>query len=419
MNPSAENIVLLAKQHQIEELERLVSTGDFVEVVGNLIHSLQAERGASSLYIASSGKRFSNARKDIIQESTLLEERLRELFAVLLKNATYANAKMLSLMAWVLLGLDDIGLLRQKIDGLKLAATEAITAYSRLIAGLISLIFEVADTAIDPRISVQLVALFNLVQGKELAGQERALGSYSFGSGVIGKEHQQRVIHLIDSQDRHFDIFCELADKRLLTKWHPIQDSPAVAQLERLRRLLTSKNALQSLDSNLSEGWFESSSTRLTDIWELQCALVDLIQETSAHLISEAKADLQDVEGLLKHLRENPPARADMSDRFFDPSIPVELALGFVAPVGNEHNSGKTIIDLLQTQSRKLVDMEMELVAAKKSLAERKTIERAKGLLMTRFNISEDDAYKKMRSTAMEKKLRLADVAGTIISLAD
>ena len=62
-----------------------------------------------------------------------------------------------------------------------------------MISGLIALIFDLSDTVIDVRISNFLVSLFNLIQGKELAGQERAIGAYAFASGSMTPDNQQRL----------------------------------------------------------------------------------------------------------------------------------------------------------------------------------------------------------------------------------
>ncbi|MCM2294898.1 ANTAR domain-containing protein [Rhodoferax sp.] len=52
-------------------------------------------------------------------------------------------------------------------------------------------------------------------------------------------------------------------------------------------------------------------------------------------------------------------------------------------------------------------------------LKERKLIDRAKGLLMQRQNLSEDEAFRKMRKTAMDKGLKLAEVAQRMLDVAD
>jgi len=60
-----------------------------------------------------------------------------------------------------------------------------------------------------------------------------------------------------------------------------------------------------------------------------------------------------------------------------------------------------------------------ELDQAKTTLAERKTIERAKGILMRKRGVSEEEAYRLLRSAAMERGERLATVAERVIAAAD
>lgn len=415
---SVPDIVLLAKQHEIEALQRLASNTRLAGVVGHLIHALQSERGATSIFLASAGERFAATRRGMVQESAAVEQRLRAEFEAQLEQAAFANPKLISLMAWVLLGLDALSELRLRAADQQLTASEAVAAYSRLIAGMVSLIFEVADAAIDPEISTLLVAFFNLVQGKELAGQERAIGSLSFASGVCDGAHQQRVLHLIDAQERNFQVFCDFAEEAEVAQWQTIQNAPFIAMLERLRRVLCSTRPGAALDANLSDTWFACCSERLTEIWSLQCALVERLQARCATLIAGAERDLQDSEGLLGVLRANPPASAGLIDRFFDPQVPVEQALGFMPPDEHGIHHGQSLVDVLQAQSQRLASMENELAAARRALNERKTIERAKGILMARFNISEDAAYRKLRTASMDQNRRLVDVAEAALALA-
>lgn len=418
MDLTAEKIVLAAKQHQIGEFKNLAESSKFVGVVGLLVHNLQSERGASSIYLASAGVRFADIRLELAAESARVEQQLRRFFEQRLEQGAAGNARLVYLMAWVLLGLDELPELRRRISERKLSAEESLAAFSRLIAGLISLIFEVADAAIDPRISGLLVAFFNLVQAKELAGQERAVGALSFASGVCDGEHQQRVIHLLEAQERHFQVFGEFAEAAMTKQWEDMQEAPYMAQLERLRRILCTVKPGAPLDPDKSDKWFESCSARLTDIWLLQQKLVEHLQTRCAELIAEAEADLQDSEGLLRSLRENPPARAGLADRFFDPAIPVESALSFAPPVGSEPGQGQSIIDVLQAQTQRLASMETELASARRALEERKIIERAKGILMSRFKLSEEAAYKRLRTASMEQNMQMAEVAESVLAMA-
>ncbi|APV52201.1 hypothetical protein BWI17_22525 [Betaproteobacteria bacterium GR16-43] len=59
-----------------------------------------------------------------------------------------------------------------------------------------------------------------------------------------------------------------------------------------------------------------------------------------------------------------------------------------------------------------------ELSDAKSQLADRKVIERAKGLIMKQRGVSEEEAFRSLRNLAMEKNLKLGEVARQVISIA-
>lgn len=60
-----------------------------------------------------------------------------------------------------------------------------------------------------------------------------------------------------------------------------------------------------------------------------------------------------------------------------------------------------------------------ELAEARGQLADRKTIDRAKALLMQRHQIGEPEAYGRIRKAAMDKGLKMADIAQRIVDAAD
>ena len=60
-----------------------------------------------------------------------------------------------------------------------------------------------------------------------------------------------------------------------------------------------------------------------------------------------------------------------------------------------------------------------DLSDAQTQLADRKLIERAKGLVMKQKSIGEDDAYRLLRKMAMDRNAKLADVAEQIVGLSE
>lgn len=79
----------------------------------------------------------------------------------------------------------------------------------------------------------------------------------------------------------------------------------------------------------------------------------------------------------------------------------------------------KPILDAAITRFHMFTRVRVELAATKAALAERKTIDRAKGLLMKAKGLSEEEAYALLRKAAMDQGRRVADVANALITAAD
>lgn len=79
----------------------------------------------------------------------------------------------------------------------------------------------------------------------------------------------------------------------------------------------------------------------------------------------------------------------------------------------------KPVLDVAMARFQHEEGLRRELANARNQLQERKTIERAKGILMTRQRCDEQQAYALLRKTAMDKGLKLAEVAQRVIDVAD
>lgn len=79
----------------------------------------------------------------------------------------------------------------------------------------------------------------------------------------------------------------------------------------------------------------------------------------------------------------------------------------------------KPVLDVALARFNQDQKLRAELSDTKNKLAERKLMERAKGLLMKRHALSEDEAYQKLRHLAMNKNLKLSEVAQRILDVED
>ena len=86
----------------------------------------------------------------------------------------------------------------------------------------------------------------------------------------------------------------------------------------------------------------------------------------------------------------------------------------------------RPILDVAMARFQHEQQLRQELAATRSELHElstelkdRKVIDRAKGLLMQRQQLSEEAAYAKLRKTAMDKNLKLVDVAQRMLDVVD
>jgi len=77
----------------------------------------------------------------------------------------------------------------------------------------------------------------------------------------------------------------------------------------------------------------------------------------------------------------------------------------------------KPILDVAILRFKVFQKMREELDKAKSDLASRKIVERAKGLLMEQRKLSEEEAYKLLRNTAMKDGKSILDIADNLISI--
>jgi response regulator NasT len=78
----------------------------------------------------------------------------------------------------------------------------------------------------------------------------------------------------------------------------------------------------------------------------------------------------------------------------------------------------KAIVDMAISRFNLFERMRTDLAAARTELADRKVIDRAKGILMKTRRIPEEEAFAMLRKTAMNQGRKLAEVAQSVVTAA-
>lgn len=77
------------------------------------------------------------------------------------------------------------------------------------------------------------------------------------------------------------------------------------------------------------------------------------------------------------------------------------------------------LLQVARSRFAEIQRLNNELVKTRSELADRKIIDRAKGIIMKARGLSEDEAFKAMRKLAMDRNKRISEVAEQIIAAAE
>lgn len=412
---NAESFLLAAKRSEINALHHLMLSSKLVIVVSNIIHELQKERGLSNCYLVSEGQRLASEYAEAMEATNALLQTFQQTLGTLdLEHCGSSTTRLYNSLAYALHTLEGLPNIRSSIASCSLSATENTKFFNHLIAGLLTVIFEAADVSNDPDITRILVALFNFLQGKEYAGQERAWGVIGFTTGTFSNGSREQIKALQDAQQNCLDIFSEFSTILPAAQLRQLESNEATSELQRMRQLIARFRSGDSLPTSIGEVWFQAASARIDSMLDIANQLTHELEQLCQSKLSQAEEELRLHEEHLVLLAsyEEPPMSAltAMDTQSKDTSI--NLSRGVHIKLAG------SIYELVQRQSEHLRQVSEELASAKQTLNERKLIEKAKGILMMSQHVSEEDAYKQLRQAAMTGNKRIIDIAENIISVA-
>ena len=139
-------------------------------------------------------------------------------------------------------------------------------------------------------------------------------------------------------------------------------------------------------------------------------------------IIIDSESDARDVlEHIVIATRDEPRPIVLFTDDQDRTSMDAAIDAGVSAYIvaGLQAERVKPVLDVALARFRRERRLLDELSDTRRQLADRKLVERAKGLLMAKSGLSEDQAYQKLRSMAMNRKLKLAELAQRVLDVED
>ncbi|MGS2872816.1 nitrate regulatory protein NasR [Enterobacter huaxiensis] len=375
-SPGATEWFQRAKVKRHEQLSRLAQLGALVNGISRVVHMLQCERGASNVWLCSQGMLYAPECK---ASRALVDEQLAALHPLLNAQFPLPGSTVCERIANALQSLESLSALRDGVTKQNIPAPQAMEHYSRMLRHVLSIVPQLSDSIDDPQIAGRFVALYSLMQGKELVGQERALGAIGFTRGFFDDETRQRLVDRIDGQQACFDVFLSHSSADVQEMF--THGCLPVLEIEQLRREACTRQPAAD-DGDTALRWFALQTARLEHLRTLEeVAIADLMTAVEARRHSETLyvADEGD----------------DLLTRFPD----------------------KPLLPLVRQQAREIEQLSRQLASLRDTLEERKIIDKAKSVLMAHRQLSEEQAWTALRKMAMDKNQRMVDIARALLTV--
>lgn len=396
MTFSALSFVHESKKSEIASLEQLLQLGRLVGAVSQMIHELQRERGTANIFLCSQGETWQGQFTARMAQVHKAQQAVSQLLERLELDAqhTLNAARLFSRIAAVLHSHSTLPQLRQQILALGISQPQAMRGYNEAIRTHLALVFETVDISGDPAISRALLAMFSFMQGKELAGQERAIAAAGFAARHFDDAAHQQLLDLIESQERCFQTFTEFADSASLALWQQ-QLTQDRSDFERYRRIACTRVTPDGEPGDVALRWFMVSSSRIDGMKALEDSLEAALMACCRERIREAQTALV--------LQQQNIEQLPQVENHYAALLPPQLS--------------RSILEMVEQQYRQLQALDAELGRLRVMLAERKLVEQAKGILIQQHGLTEAQAHKTLLDMAMKQNKKLADIAEMMLAV--
>ncbi|RCK53957.1 chemotaxis protein [Thalassospira profundimaris] len=253
--------VIGARYQEMNELSKIRGLASLAGEIGETVHELQKERGASAGFIGSGGKEFG---AQLQEQRTLSDQKITALNDALsgFDMDRYDLELQSKIMAFTR-QVDQIGKTRIAVDALDLKVPDVVGFYTGIITSMLGTVNEAAQLSNDPEILRFIASYNNFMQAKERAGLERATGAVGFGMGKFEPALYRRFIELITLQDGYLSVFKEFANPDLTNFYNQTMADPAVKKVADLRAIALNYPVTGTTNDVAGSDWFATITQKI------------------------------------------------------------------------------------------------------------------------------------------------------------
>jgi methyl-accepting chemotaxis protein len=261
---SLASYVVLQKARVSSETAALQQLAPLTADVSNLVHELQAERGATAVFVGSGGTRFGDEMRTQRQRTDAARARLDTALATINRDGLGGDFAAKA---------DDAGRriralveARGATDRLSVDARTAIGGFTETIRSLLDIVGQIAVLSTDAEVESSTTAYLKLMEGKEKAGQERAVGAGAISAGRFDFDTYRRYVTIQAEQALQLADFLRLASADQAQFYRTTLDSEASRTVARMRQIALDSINGGGMGDLSGPAWFTAASQRINQL---------------------------------------------------------------------------------------------------------------------------------------------------------
>jgi len=252
--------VFIERMDEATTVKRIETAASLAPEISALVHELQKERGASAGFLASKGAEFGDK---LVKQREATDARLTELETALDGFDATVLGRGADDLAAARAKLARLGATREAVSTLKATVKDEVGFYSDIIRDFLQSIAVMSTISRDPAMSAMIAAYSNLLEVKERAGLERATGAAGFSAGKFPPALYRRFVSLVAQQDAFLAAFHAYASPAQMEAIRAAFESPAAAEVDRLRKIAFESIETGSLANVSGSTWFDAITAKI------------------------------------------------------------------------------------------------------------------------------------------------------------
>ncbi len=271
---------------QISQSASLINRLTVLSTYNNLLlHEMQKERGATAVFVGTKGQRFGDTlsaqrRKtdEVLQKrNRFLQEHEGEFEQDRIKSGLSSMASRLSNLKGT----------RASVDSLSIPVADALKYYTDTHEVIIRITESIAKLADNGHVANQLLAYYNLLEGKERAGIERAVLSNVFAVDAFDNQSFTQFLTLKAVQETFLGVFEREADDTLQGVYRSAMNDASVNYVNEMRALAIEKSESGAFGVDAAK-WFEQATGRIDQLKKVEDSTAEHLSQLTENLADSA-----------------------------------------------------------------------------------------------------------------------------------